>query len=336
MAAASTPAPAAALAQLLYDESEVSEKCGELLRSLPKARGWMGAPPLYVYGGDWYYGGSLQGVLSTLKHFQPHDTDIILASVPKSGTTWLKAIGYSIVNRGKNGVGSEDKNPLLTNNPHDLVPFLELNLYAAKSVPDVTAIPPPRLFATHLSVRKMSAKYASCKVLYICRNPKDTFTSDWNFITRLRPPDEAAISVEEAFDMFCNGVNAFGPYWDHVLEYWNASLERPGSIMFLKYEDLIAQPHRHFVKIAEFLGCPFSEAEEAGGVVDEMVKLCSFDHLSGLEVNQSMTSKSLGAPNSIFFRRGGVGDSKNLLAPEMIDRLDRIAKERFSPLGLEF
>uniref|UniRef100_A0A7N0VDA1 Sulfotransferase n=1 Tax=Kalanchoe fedtschenkoi TaxID=63787 RepID=A0A7N0VDA1_KALFE len=293
--------------------------------------------PLFAfYQGSWYYARILHGVISTQQHFHPHPADILLATIPKSGTTWLKAIAYSIVNRGgKSSAGTGD-NPLLTNSPHDLVPLLEINLYPGKPVPDLTSMPPPRLFATHLPISKLPVA-ACCKVVCLCRNPKDTFTSEWNFTNKLKVVgEEEAISIEEAFDMFCNGINAFGPYWDRVLEYWKASLERPGNIMFLKYEDLIDQPHHHFKKMAEFLGCPFPKEEDANGVVDEMVKLCSFDHLSNLQVNKSMNGKISGVPNSIFFRRGNVGDSKNFLSSGMIDRLDRIVKDQFSPLGLEF
>ena len=40
------------------------------------------------------------------------------------------------------------------------------------------------------------------------------------------------------FEFFCEGLSIFGPYWDHVLGYWRASLESPKRILFLEYEDL--------------------------------------------------------------------------------------------------
>jgi hypothetical protein len=52
----------------------------------------------------------------------------------------------------------------------------------------------------------------------------------------------ATYSLEYAFDMFCRGVNPYGPYWDHVLGYWKESLENPQNVLFLKYEEMKEQP----------------------------------------------------------------------------------------------
>ena len=47
------------------------------------------------------------------------------------------------------------------------------------------------------------------------------------------------LHLGDAFMNFCEGLSSSGPYWDHVLGYWRASLESPKRILFLKYEDLI-------------------------------------------------------------------------------------------------
>nr|KAJ0211299.1 hypothetical protein LSAT_V11C400201350 [Lactuca sativa] len=39
-------------------------------------------------------------------------------------------------------------------------------------------------------------------------------------------------------------------------------------------------------KLAEFMGMPFTMEEEEGGVVEEIVKLCSFENLSNFKVNK--------------------------------------------------
>ncbi|KAF5799673.1 putative flavonol 3-sulfotransferase [Helianthus annuus] len=82
-------------------------------------------------------------------------------------------------------------------------------------------------------------------------------------------------------------IVGYGPYWDHILGYWKASLERPERILVLKYDDLRKEPTSNVKRLAEFIGYPFSVNEEKAGVVDDIIKLCSFENLSNLEVNKT-------------------------------------------------
>jgi len=84
------------------------------------------------------------------------------------------------------------------------------------------------------------------------------------------------------------------------------------------------------------VGLPFDVEEEEGGVVDAIVRLCSFEHMGGLEVTKSgKTELVIGAvENSSFFRRGGVGDWANHLSPEAARRIDAITEARFKGSGL--
>ena len=97
------------------------------------------------------------------------------------------------------------------------------------------------------------------------------------------------LHLEDAFEFFCEGVSNLGPYYDHVLGYWRASLESPKRILFLKYEDLKNETIYWVKTIAKFMGNPFSLEEEDKGVVQNIINLCSFENLSSLEVNKSET-----------------------------------------------
>ncbi|KAL7260807.1 hypothetical protein ACSBR1_006466 [Camellia fascicularis] len=94
---------------------------------------------------------------------------------------------------------------------------------------------------------------------------------------------------------------------------------------FLKYEEMKKEPTIHPKRLTEFLGCSFSLEEETLGVVDEILRLCSFDNLSGLEVNKNGKLSS-GEENKTFFRHGEVGDWKNYLINEMVDRQVQIGE----------
>lgn len=68
---------------------DLSEECEELLASLPKEKGWR-TTYAYQYEGFWCPAKDIAAVVSVQKHFKANDTDLILTSLPKSGTTWMK------------------------------------------------------------------------------------------------------------------------------------------------------------------------------------------------------------------------------------------------------
>uniref|UniRef100_A0A2N9F4N7 Sulfotransferase n=1 Tax=Fagus sylvatica TaxID=28930 RepID=A0A2N9F4N7_FAGSY len=317
------------------EEEELSHECKELLLSLPKEKGWR-TSHLYKYQGFWCQASEIQSIISFQRHFQASETDVVLTTVPKSGTTWLKALAFAIVNR-KRFPMSNNNHPLLTSNPHDLVPFFEYKLYDKHQLPDLSNLPQPRIFGTHVPFPSLptSIKKSGCRVVYICRNPFDTFISSWHFINTVKPGSEAPMSLDEAFEMYCNGVIGFGPFWDHMLGYWKESIERPHKVLFLTYEDMKKDVTFHLKKLAEFLGFPFSLEEERAGDVEKIAKLCSFESLKELEVNK--VGKSIKYfENKNLFRKGEVGDWVNYLTPRMVEKLTKVLEDKLGGSGLSF
>ncbi|KAK4263644.1 hypothetical protein QN277_029031 [Acacia crassicarpa] len=316
----------------LHEDEELSQQCKDLIATLPTESGWINVQ-LHQYNGFWFAKRHLQGILNCQNHFQAQDSDILLVTTPKSGTTWLKALAFAILNRHNH----YHSHPLLTTNPHDLVPYLDMNLYYQKAMPDLSLLPSPRLFATHLPYLLLpeSVNQSGCKIVYLCRNPKDLFVSLWHFANKIRSETQGSLSIEDSFDKFCRGVIGFGPFWEHVLGYYKESLERPDQIMFLRFEELKDEPVKILKMLAKFIGSGFSEDEENGKVVENILKLCSFESLSNLEVNKSGRTQ-FGVVNSSFFRNGEVGDWKNFLTLDMIKRLDDITQEKLGKYGLKF
>ena len=156
---------------------------------------------------------------------------------------------------------------------------------------------------------------------------------------KLRSKELPPVSFDEAFELFCNGVSEYGPFWEHVLGYWKAIRESPEKILFLKYEDMKRDPAAEVRKMAAFMGAAFTAEEEKRGAVEEIVKMCSFESLSNLEVNkgggggQRFTAKVV-VENREFFRKGEVGDWENYLTEEMRDRIDGITVDKLKGSGL--
>ncbi|XP_022764692.1 cytosolic sulfotransferase 15-like [Durio zibethinus] len=313
--------------------SPSDQEIEELLLSLPKEQGWL-AGGLFLYNGCWYPSKILRNIITFQRHFQAQDLDIILVSRPKSGTTWLKALIFSIVNRSR--YTNYSTSPLLTTNPHELVPFIEFTLYDKKELPDLSSIESPRLFSTHIPYASLPVSIKGCnntRIVYICRNPFDVVVSSWHFAARGRNSLER--SMEDFVGSFCKGIEGFGSFWDHVLGYWKESLENPSKVLFLKYEDLKEDTDSHLKRLADFIGFPFSMEEEKEGVIEEISKQCSLSSLKDLEVNK--TGKFMpNFDNKSYFRKGEVGDWVNHLTPSMVERLEKIIGEKFEGSGLSF
>ncbi|KAJ4888377.1 Cytosolic sulfotransferase 13 [Raphanus sativus] len=287
------------LSKLLV-ESKCSQECkDDLLSSLPRDRGFF-AEHLYQYQGFWYTPNLLKGVLYSQKHFQAKDSDIILVSNPKSGTTWLKSLVFALVYRQEFKTPLES-HPLLDNNPHTLVPFIEAFDFNAQDTS-------PRIFSTHIPLGSLpeSIKESSCKVVYCCRNPKDAFVSLWHFMKSLFLKDMVGCTMEEMVSGFCRGSSVYGPFWDHALEYWKESQANPKK-----------------------------EREIEDGVLDGIIKLCSLENLSKLEVNT--TGKLVnGMETKAFFRKGETGGWRDTLTPLLAEEIDKMTEEKLIGSSFRF
>ncbi|KAJ3682626.1 hypothetical protein LUZ60_015199 [Juncus effusus] len=285
----------------INENIETDAETERFIANLPNVR------LLYKYEGFWFpHPNGLLGVMSCRKNFVAQPTDIVVATVPKVGTTWLKALTFAALNQ-----------------PNVL--------------PDLSLLPSPRLLGTHLPYTLLphSVEESGCKIVYICRNPRDTFVSMWHFFKQYLPQ---GTTIEQYFESFFAGVHLAGPFLDHVLSYWQVSQKYPDRVMFMRYEELKKDTKKEFMRLAEFMGCKFSEEEIEGKVVEKLMEMCSLGEMKGLEVNK--TGETLmgdqGMDNKAFFRLGEVGDWKNHLSPEMVERLNKMTEEKLSGSGLSF
>ncbi|KAJ9567428.1 hypothetical protein OSB04_003394 [Centaurea solstitialis] len=321
------------------EQEAFNQNLETIVATLPKNKGWRGLH-IYNYKGFWVSPEVIKGILLISDHFRPQPTDIFLAAFMKCGTTWLKALMFATVNRHRY---TSSDHPILRSGPHSLFPFLDTHIFLDYPVTNFDHLPAPRLFATHIAHSllpvAMTSPETACRFVYVCRDPKDAIVSKWHFMRKLRSKELPPVSFDEAFELFCNGVSEYGPFWEHVLGYWKASQESPEKVLFLKYEDMKRDPAAEVRKLAAFMGRGFTAEEERGGVVDEIVKMCSFESLSNLEVNkgggggQKFTAKVV-VENREFFRKGKVGDWENYLTEEMKDRIDAITGEKLKDSGL--
>jgi hypothetical protein len=125
----------------------------------------------------------LEGILLAQQTFKPRADDIILATQPKCGTTWLKALAFAITNRSRYIFTDH---PLLTRNPQHVVPFIEIPGLGMDPA-DIETLTSPRLLATHMPMPLLpwgTPSSRRCRIVYLCRDPKDALVSSLHFENR--------------------------------------------------------------------------------------------------------------------------------------------------------
>ncbi|CAN1185304.1 Flavonol sulfotransferase-like [Linum perenne] len=178
-------------------------------------------------------------------------------------------------------------------NSHLCVPYLESdeNDPSSKMVTEQS-----QLLGTHIPYSYLPDSIKNdCKLGYIIRDPKETLVSQWHFFNKIFKDNQDPLTLERAAEIFYSGEIAFSPYWDHVLEYWEASQRSAEKVMFIKYEDLRHYPKPHVRKLASFLGKPFGDHND-DAQVENVIWRSSFDRLKDLDVNKTGKSYSVVAP----------------------------------------
>ncbi|XBJ20304.1 hypothetical protein VPH35_011157 [Triticum aestivum] len=262
--------------------NEDADNLAELIPSLPVEKRFLlpfAGSQRRQYRGYWLPESNLLALAAARRGFEAEPTDVFLVSCPKSGTTWLSALAFATVHRGAHPPSHRD-HPLRRQSPHACV----LSIKTVFRQPDdvargvLKAYPSPRIFFTHFPLRLRVPDRVHLP------GAKDVVVSWWRSLRACVPDDPEGARFDAVFDLFCQGRNGGGPCWRNALEHCR---RRPRKVLFLRCEEMLREPQGNLRRLAEFLGCAFSEAEEKAGVVDAILELCGMEKLMEPGVNQS-------------------------------------------------
>ena len=252
------------------------------------------------------------------KEFVVKNGDVFVVTYPRSGTTWTEQMVHLLVNKGEQGVQR------LT----DAVPWLETLPHRPNGMIEfLKTMPQRRLFTSHLSYPLMPHFNATtAKIIYVARNPKDVAVSTY-FHNQSKLGYEG--SWEEHLQLFMNGDVGFGPYFDHILPWWQPS-RNDGHILFLKYEDM---KHDHAGGVARLAS--FLDLEVDPQLIETVVTLSSFQSMTSNE-NTNFDWIPQKADKPKHFRKGDIGDWRNYFSPEQSRQMDDLIMNKLKDSGLQF
>ncbi|XP_073403467.1 sulfotransferase 1C1-like isoform X2 [Dendrobates tinctorius] len=259
-------------------------------------------------------------------NFQAREDDILIATFPKAGTTWMQEIVDLIMLNGD--VEKSMRSPCFVK-----VPFIELNVDPGMSgVNAANAMESPRPLKTHLPIQLLPPSFweKNAKVIYVARNAKDCMVSYFHF-HRLNKglPDPG--TWNEFFSTFLSGQVPWGSWFDHVIGWWKVKDQH--RILYVFYEDMIEDPKREITKIAKFL-----DKELSAEVLETVLHHTSFEAMKENPMANFSVLPSFIFDQSIspFMRKGKVGDWKNHFSVSQNIVFDEEYKKKMEGSELSF
>ncbi|CAL4160489.1 unnamed protein product, partial [Meganyctiphanes norvegica] len=260
---------------------------------------YKGKMSMYRYKGYVFPGKLiLSGVFKELPQFEFRPDDILVASYPKTGTTWVQEIVYMLTHNCN--VTEDDSETLETR-----FPYLE---YPYPGIKHITAKTGPRFIKTHLPLSLLPDSFASSgsKCVYVTRNPRDTAVSYFHFL-RMVTEFNFLGTFKDFAKLFKTDAVPYSPFYNHVQEYWEA--RKDPNILFITYEDLQNKPTDVIREIAEFLGLSVTEED-----IRLVAYSTSFNKMASNPSTNYEHWKDIGfidKDRGAFMRKGKIGDWKN-------------------------
>uniref|UniRef100_I3KKX3 Sulfotransferase n=1 Tax=Oreochromis niloticus TaxID=8128 RepID=I3KKX3_ORENI len=293
-----------------------------------------------------------------VQNFQARPDDILIATYPKAGTTWVSQIldllyfGQTCPER-HNNIPIYERVPFLeiaipsldlgyqsvislwlcyhvTCFPYQRFPYSMFTPHAGKDLADKLPTT-PRLIKTHFPVQFVPKSFweQNCRIVYVARNAKDNMVSYFHF-DRMNVVEPEAGEWNNYFHRFLEGQMVFGSWYEHVRGWWEKK-QSCSNILYLFYEDLIEDTEQELVRICSFLG--LSPTTELKKQVTEKVQ---FDNMKNNKMVNGSADEVFDLKISPFMRKGRVGDWKNHFTVQQDEQFNEDYKKKMKNTDLQF
>eukprot|EP00066_Takifugu_rubripes_P030080 XP_011619346.1 PREDICTED: LOW QUALITY PROTEIN: cytosolic sulfotransferase 3-like [Takifugu rubripes] len=257
-----------------------------------------------------------------VESFQARPDDILVATYPKAGTTWVSYI-LDLLYFGQTSPERQTTIPI-----YERVPFLEIAFPSMGSGIELLEKLPtsPRIIKTHFPVQFVPKSFweQNCKIIYVARNAKDNMVSYFHMDRMtLTQPDPGDWNTY--FQRFMQGQMLYGSWYDHVNGWWKKK-QSYTNIHYMFYEDMIEDTGREINKLCNFLG--LSPSEQLKTQISGKV------NFNSMKNNNMVNYSTFGVMDfnvSRFMRKGKVGDWKNHFTVAQNEEFDEDYKKKIDP-----
>lgn len=250
--------------------------------------------------------------------FRPRPDDVIVATYPKAGTTWMQQIVHALRTRGD----------MEFREITEVTPWIEL---AHDCGWDLSADhkASPRAFKSHWDGSQVPP---GCRSVAVIRDPRDTILSFYNFFNGWIL-EKDSVGLDEFCDWVIDRGPPFSNYHAHLLSWWRRRHE-PG-VLPIAYEDMKADLPGAVRRVARFIGLGDDEA-----AIAIAIRHAGFDFMKANEhkfddnVVFSKRNAALGLPPDAAtskVKTGKVGGHRARLSPRILARLEERWRETVEP-----
>jgi len=247
----------------------------------------------------------LRRPLIWVRHRGLHPTDVLLASYPRSGNTWLRFVLAQAL------TGRE----IDFDNINSFIPELKWHRGAAFLLPEQG-----RVIKTHERYR---SEYK--KAIYVVRDVRDVALSAHARTKEIgiAPPD---------FEVFLRGFleghsNPYGCWHQHVRSWLDGPLPKEGKLLVVKFEDLRKDPQDAVRRMVEFAGVPLDRERIEAALTDNSVERMRAKEAKSQKLFQSKTEAGR------FVRKGAVQGWKSVLTTAQLQLFEAYAGPELARLG---
>ena len=242
------------------------------------------------------------------RHRWLNTEDVLLASYPRSGNTWLRFLLFELLTK-------QPATFETINHPNSPVP----------DIIDYRQSPPllpggGRLVKTHEPYRRDYRK-----AVYLVRDVRDVVSSEYNYLRRL---GINFTSFDEFLRLFLKGkVNGYGNWDRHVRSWLEAERTNRGKILVVKYEAMRYREKYTLLQILDFL-----DMDVDMKAVHSVIQSNSIEAMRHREAIARKTVYKNYREDIDFVGQGSVGGWRQILTDSQIRLIEMYSKEALKQL----
>ena len=243
-----------------------------------------------------------------MRHRGLQANDVLLASFPRSGNTWLRFILAEILT-GR---------PIDFDNINHFIPEMGMQRGAAAVLPGNG-----HLIKTHETYRP---EYR--RAIYVVRDFRHVVLSAYARALSLGMLHDT--SFDEFLPTMLDGKGSrVGSWHDHVNSWLDCPLARSGGLLVMRYEDLRQNSEDNLMKMLDFLGVKIDRAK-----VQQALTNNTLSRMKSKE-DKSKTLPTHATEGGRFVRTGSVASWKDELTPKQVEAVLRHAGPALSRMGYD-